>query len=83
MGIARVDAARCVRSEGVECQLCVQSCPLHERGITVLEITLEGRIHVEGTAGVGCGVCVRACPTQPKAIQVIPTRVLEATGELS
>lgn len=76
MGLARVNAARCVRSDGVECRLCVQSCPLHELGVPVLEITLEGRVVVDESACVGCGVCVRACPTEPKAIQILPTRIL-------
>ena len=76
MGIARVDTATCLRSTGEDCTRCIQVCPLHELGHTVLDLTLDGSLHVYDDACVGCGCCVRACPTQPKAINVEPTRTL-------
>ena len=76
MGLARVDTATCLRSTGEECTRCIQVCPLHETGVNVLDLTLDGSLHVYEDVCVGCGCCVRACPTQPKAIIVEPTRTL-------
>jgi ferredoxin-type protein NapG len=76
MGIARVDTEACLRSTGEDCTRCIQVCPLHELGTTVLDLTLDGSLHVYEDACVGCGCCTRACPTQPKAILVEPTRAL-------
>jgi ferredoxin-type protein NapG len=76
MGLARVDSTACLRSTGEDCTRCIQVCPLHELGHTVLDLTLDGSLHVYEDACVGCGCCVRACPTQPKAINVEPARLL-------
>jgi ferredoxin-type protein NapG len=76
MGLARVDAATCLRSTGEECTRCIQVCPLHESDVTVLDLTLDGSLHIYEDLCVGCGCCARACPTQPKAIIVEPTRAL-------
>ena len=81
MGIAQVDHDLCLREQGVECRLCIESCPLHERGHVVLDLTLDGRVHVYEEVCVGCGCCVRACPTEPRAMAVLPTRLLAGTGE--
>ncbi|MDA1192029.1 MAG: 4Fe-4S binding protein [Candidatus Poribacteria bacterium] len=76
IGVAKVDHDVCVRSQGEECTLCVQSCPVQQMGSRVIEVTLRDRIHVYEEACVGCGCCVRACPTEPKAMRVLPTRLL-------
>ncbi len=72
MGLARVDHDTCVRSFGDDCQRCVDGCPLHDVGHTVLEITMQGPIHVHEDQCVGCGCCQRLCPTSPRAIRVMP-----------
>ncbi len=69
MGLARVDAALCVRSRGEHCTLCVDKCPL---GRAAIELGETGEVVVKDPGCVGCGVCQFYCPTLPKAIQVTP-----------
>jgi len=76
MGIARVDDALCLRSQEVDCRSCVESCPLLDWGIRVLDVRLDGRILVDEATCVGCGCCERACPTEPRAMVVVPSREL-------
>ena len=73
MGIAQVDQETCLRSSGDDCHLCIDSCPLHDMGQTVLDLTMDGRVSVRQESCVGCGCCQRVCPTSPRAIQVFPT----------
>lgn len=68
MGTARWAESMCVRSDGEDCTLCVDQCPVGEAALRV-----EGRsIQVIDDACTGCGVCQTQCPTDPKAIIVIP-----------
>jgi ferredoxin-type protein NapG len=76
MGVARVRWDVCLRSEGHDCQLCAGSCPLHDLGMRVVDIALDGTVHVDEALCVGCGCCERACPTEPRAIAVVATRLL-------
>lgn len=79
MGIAMVDHDRCLRGpfdpepapdtsarRGEDCKLCVTSCPVGEKAIS---IDVTGKVAV-GQACVGCGVCERACPTEMASIMV-------------
>ncbi|MCL2330862.1 MAG: 4Fe-4S dicluster domain-containing protein, partial [Phycisphaerae bacterium] len=68
MGAARVRLDRCLRSQGQDCSLCVDKCPMGLRAIQ-----LNGG-HVEVIVGgcVGCGSCQFYCPAMPKAIVVDP-----------
>jgi len=66
MGVAEVYDGVCVRSDGQDCTICVDKCPIAEIAI---------RINDEGPPEVlagctGCGVCQLYCPTEPKAIVV-------------
>ena len=75
MGLARVDDEVCVRSQGDDCRICVERCPL---GDTAIRIDEAGRIAVvdpaaTGRGCTGCGVCEQYCPTRPeRAIQIEP-----------
>lgn len=68
MGLAVVDPARCVRSRGENCTLCIDKCPLAEEAIQLT----DGAIEVLASGCVGCGSCQFYCPTTPKAIVVHP-----------
>lgn len=68
MGIAAVDHARCVRSLGEHCTLCIDPCPMGEAAIGI-----DAHNQVQVRPGcIGCGICERACPTEPASIWVIP-----------
>jgi MauM/NapG family ferredoxin protein len=70
MGTAVLRPDLCVRSQGEECQICVDKCPV---GRTAIEIPYHGaEVVVKADGCVGCGVCEMYCPTQPKAIVVEP-----------
>jgi len=68
MGLAEVRYDTCLRSNGEECQICAEKCPL---GKSAIEIPHYGaRVEVKTGGCVGCGVCEMYCPTDPKAIVV-------------
>lgn len=69
MGLAVVYESACVRSEGEDCTICVDRCPLGDRAI---RFEGEGIPTVLSPGCVGCGVCQLYCPTQPKAIVIQP-----------
>jgi ferredoxin-type protein NapG len=69
IGLARWREARCLRSDGEDCQICVARCPIGESAIRLDE---AGRVDVLPTGCIGCGVCQFYCPAQPKAILVEP-----------
>ncbi|MCG3178114.1 MAG: hypothetical protein BIFFINMI_00437 [Phycisphaerae bacterium] len=77
MGLAEVDAGRCLRSGGEACTLCVDTCPIGKAAIH-LEGSHEGaglaRVVVEPDGCTGCGVCEFRCPTDPRSIVVQPNR---------
>ena len=70
MGNAEVYETLCVRSDGQECDLCVDHCPLGE---TAIRFPGDGPPEVLSAGCVGCGVCEFYCPTTPKAIVVHPS----------
>ena len=59
---------RCLRSQGQECRICLDQCPLGTAAITME----NGKIKVIEEGCTGCGVCEHECPTSPKAITVTP-----------
>jgi ferredoxin-type protein NapG len=72
MGLAVMDHGLCVRSQGEDCQECIDKCP-----IGTIAIRLEnGRVKVveptDGAPGcTGCGLCEQYCPTRPvRAIHI-------------
>jgi len=69
MGTAAWRESICVRSQGQDCTICVDRCPI---GSVALELTADGKIDVHEDGCIGCGVCEHACPTSPKSIVVIP-----------
>lgn len=66
MGLAQLYETRCLRSNGEDCRICVEKCPLGETAIRID----QGRIDVRAPGCVGCGVCEMHCPTAPRAIAV-------------
>ncbi|MEM7263187.1 MAG: 4Fe-4S dicluster domain-containing protein, partial [Planctomycetota bacterium] len=65
MGLAVVHDEICLRTQGEDCQICVDKCPL---GRDAIEIPYEGGavlVHEDGCTG--CGVCQMYCPTEPRA----------------
>jgi ferredoxin-type protein NapG len=71
MGTAVWREEICLRTRGVECMICVDSCPV---GTAALELR-GNAIHVNEAGCTGCGVCQHRCPTKPKSIVVVPTDV--------
>jgi MauM/NapG family ferredoxin protein len=68
MGTAIWDEHTCLRSNGEQCQICVDQCPYGAEAIRV-----DGQlIHVIEEGCTGCGVCQHYCPTNPKSIVVQP-----------
>lgn len=68
MGKAVWGEGKCVRGDGQECRVCLETCPLGEAAIS---LTIDNRIEVYD-ACTGCGQCQHACPTTPRAIVVVP-----------
>ena len=73
MGIAEVDDASCVRTQGEDCQICVDKCPLGEAAITISYH--GGPIEILDPGCTGCGVCEMYCPTEPRSVIVRPLSV--------
>ncbi|MBI5814028.1 MAG: hypothetical protein HZB29_00270 [Nitrospinae bacterium] len=57
MGKARMNPAKCKASEGDECRLCHDFCPLSGRAV----ILLGGRAAIQASECVGCGQCEYHC----------------------
>ena len=70
MGLAVVDETLCVRSQGEDCQICVDKCPLGPAAIDIPDY--GGEVEVKEPGCTGCGVCQMHCPTAPSAIVVQP-----------
>lgn len=68
MGTAVWREANCLRSQGENCTICVDECPL---GSAAIELR-NGEVAVNPLGCIGCGVCQLKCPTSPKSISVIP-----------
>ena len=65
----------CLRTQGQECTVCVDKCPVGEKAIRLTE---GGTVEVIAEGCTGCGVCQHDCPTIPKSITVTPRSKLEA-----
>jgi ferredoxin-type protein NapG len=68
MGTAQWLPQHCLRSEGEDCTVCIDQCPIGEVAIALV----DGKIEVREEGCIGCGVCQHDCPTDPKAILVRP-----------
>jgi ferredoxin-type protein NapG len=68
MGHAVWGEGKCLRGDGKDCRICLDTCPL---GTAALDLTADGGIEVK-PACTGCGMCQHACPTSPRAIVVVP-----------
>ncbi len=69
IGLAEVNYDICLRSNGVDCRDCVDSCPIGEKAI---RLDSNEQVEVLSSGCVGCGVCQYQCPTAPKSIVVRP-----------
>jgi ferredoxin-type protein NapG len=76
IGLAAVNYDICLRSNGVECRDCIDSCPIGEKAI---RLDSEKRVEVLSAGCVGCGVCQHQCPTTPKSIVVQPIQTYTET----
>lgn len=68
IGVAVVNTGLCLNSEGIECRICIDLCPLGESAIQFEAEAQEVVVIEEGC--IGCGVCQHHCPTYPKSIFV-------------
>lgn len=73
MGTAVWHEELCTRSDGSDCQICVDKCPLGEMAIKLK----DGLVAVNPLGCIGCGECQHHCPTSPKSIDVIPKAAKE------
>jgi MauM/NapG family ferredoxin protein len=74
MGTAVWNEMLCVRSQGEDCAICVERCPVGSFAIEAKDNVIE--VHPQGC--IGCGVCQYYCPTTPKSIVVIPRAARES-----
>lgn len=64
LGDLSLDSERCIAFQGIECGVCVRTCPV---GAKAIDLDSLGRpVILQGC--VGCGVCVRACVTSPSSL---------------
>ena len=64
LGLARLDAERCLVPRGQPCDLCVVHCPVPDDAIRMTE---TGPLIV-GAGCTGCGLCVVMCPERALAV---------------
>lgn len=69
IGLAVFSAETCLRTSGVDCTYCVETCPM---GSEAIHLTAAGVVEVLEPGCTGCGVCQYACPTLPKSIVIRP-----------
>lgn len=93
IGRAYIDQNTCIPwSQGRECLVCQELCPVPEKAIIILGQGVDGRGRGAETAAVGlprvvpercigCGICEYNCPVVNEA--AIRVRSLEQTGLLS
>ncbi len=76
LGTARINRSTCLPwSEGRECLLCEEHCPVPEKAIKVIREEAGGKVvlkpYVDGDLCIGCGICQNKCPVRPlRAITV-------------
>ena len=76
LGLARIDRSICLPwSEGKDCIVCEEHCPVAEKAITLKEENIRGKIvkrpYVDPALCIGCGICQNKCPVEPqRAIKV-------------
>ncbi|HEY9071120.1 MAG TPA: 4Fe-4S dicluster domain-containing protein [Candidatus Ozemobacteraceae bacterium] len=72
IGIARTDAAACLRRNGEACTACVSACPDRFAALSLTGSATPPA--VDASRCSGCGACEAACPVRPDpAITVHPT----------
>jgi len=69
IGRAVVFKSLCLNSQGEDCEICVDHCPLGER---VMTRAADGFPVIDEETCTGCGQCVVRCPTYPAALHVSP-----------
>jgi ferredoxin-type protein NapG len=67
IGCAVVNDDTCLRTEGEDCRVCVNACPVGE---DALRIRRRGQLEVRSEGCTGCGFCESTCPVEPSAIKV-------------
>ena len=72
IGLAVVNDESCLRTNGIDCRYCVDTCPIGEKAI---RLDSQKRVEVISAGCFGCGVCQYQCPTAPKSIVVWPLQL--------
>lgn len=71
IGVARVDAERCLMAQGRECTSCLNRCPYGALDTMWDAENMVSLPAVDGTKCNGCGACQAACVAEPeRAIRV-------------
>lgn len=71
IGVAELRRDVCLRTDGEDCRICVEKCPIGEEAILIPAD--GGDVEVKEDGCIGCGVCEMYCPTVPRAIVVKPS----------
>ncbi len=73
MGIAFIDADKCLPFQGVICRACFERCPIYREAITLKE-ELYPEVHADKC--IGCGICENVCPAPEAAITIASAHVI-------
>jgi len=68
IGLARWSFKTCKRTDGEDCRLCMEVCPIKGRAIEIL----DHLVIIHEDACTGCGLCRRICPSSPRSIVIDP-----------
>ena len=76
IGTAKISKEKCVVwSEGINCLVCEEHCPVPEKAIKIVEIFKNNKKVkapvVDEKLCIGCGICQVKCPVLNSAIRVI------------
>lgn len=78
IGLAQVDPEGCLAANGMECGVCVRSCPYGAMALQWDASEIQASVRVDAGRCVGCGACVNACPADPRAVSIHPLSSGEA-----
>ncbi len=78
MGVAVIDAERCIAYAGIQCDACVRNCPVMDKALRI-DYRHNNRTEkhallvpvVDSDHCTGCGKCEFACVTKKAAISIV------------
>jgi ferredoxin-type protein NapF len=71
IGIARVEADKCLLAKNKECDRCKAVCTYDAIRIETGDIFRNGQVVIDGEKCTGCGACAVICP--PRVIEILPS----------